>query len=207
MARRRAGCSENGSVILLHLQTLKQGESEGQNQESTKALGLTIRHRCWRATDETASCESSRTIHSGEAGPFASGVCEYTASRGAGAFSGSASRHPRPSGGQERRRQLTTTTIARNAINDGSTRGICVPCPGPFPALGRAIMAQRYAGSGCVNGSSWSGAIGRSCLASGRELRGRSGSTGGPRPTRVRAARVVARRLALDASIRLLTLR
>ena len=88
-------------------------------------------------------------------------VCGSTASRGTGTSSGSVSRSPRTDEGHERRLQLTTTTIATNAINDGSTRVICVPSPGPFPALGRAIMAQRDASCDCVDGSSWSAAIGR----------------------------------------------
>jgi hypothetical protein len=119
----------------------------------------------------------------------ASGASEYTASRGTGTFYGSVSRHPPSGAGQERRLQLTTTPIATHAINDGSTRVIRVPSPGPFPALGRAIMAQRDAGSGCVDGSSWSAAIGRRSTSLWARVSRPIREWHSPRPTPVRAAR------------------
>jgi hypothetical protein len=79
--------------------------------------------------------------------------------------------------------------IATHAINDGSTRVICVPSPGPFPALGRATMAQRDAGSGCVDGSSWSAAIGRRSTSLWARVSRPIREWHSPRPTPVRAAR------------------
>jgi hypothetical protein len=67
-------------------------------------------------------------------------------------------------------------------------------------------MAQRYAGSGCVDGSSWSGAIGRSCLTVGGES-----FEAGPRVTVARDRRESERHvqwrggLGLTPPLRLLT--
>ena len=42
MTRRRARCPESLNAAPAHLKVAKEAEGEGQNEEPTKALGLTV---------------------------------------------------------------------------------------------------------------------------------------------------------------------